>query len=226
MSTSESEPLLPKRSISPTREPPHHSNDSQTSQSGDCEDGDTQDSDPLQPDGFYELIGMKSHPRGESPSNLEAAHGFYGQMCRDKRRVERKYRVYDIIIWVLLVSQIVLSAIFILLGALNVDQHIAIATLGGVSSVIAGVLALIRGQGLPNRLRMERDGLKKVILEADELYWDFRAGREVTYEDVKKIRDAYESVLEDAWRNHPDTWNSTTLANTQGLTADRHIRKT
>lgn len=178
----------------------------------------TEDSAPLQPSDFYELIGMKVPvTQGKAPNNLEAAHGFYSQVCAQKRFIERKYRLYDIVIMFLLITQIFLSAVFIILGALNVDQHITIAVLGAVSSVIAGVLALMRGQGLPNRLRMQRDGLKRVILAADELYWDVGAGREVRYQDVRALREAYEGVLEDARRNHPDTWNSSTLPIAQGL---------
>lgn len=193
----------------------HHGSDHSDSGHGDSDP----DSAPLRAEDFYELIGMKvPEPHGKTPSNLEAAHGFYGQMCQKKRRIERKYRFYDLVVMFFLIMQLLLSAVFIVLGALNIDQHIAIAVLGAVSSIIAGVLALMRGQGLPNRLRMERDGLTKVILEADELYWDVGAGREITYEDVRKLRDAYSSVLEDAGRNHPDTWNTTAIATAQGLT--------
>lgn len=215
MPASDTDPLLPKHPAIPKRSPSSESvdrhsahsqlNDRNRRDSEDENEGSQDEEDePLRPESFYELIGMMApDPQGRSPSNLEAAHGFYNQLCQHKRTVERKYRLYDIMIMVFLVMQIVLSAVFIVLGALNIDEHIAIAVLGAVSSVIAGVLALIRGQGLPNRLRMERDGLKKVILEADELYWDVTAGREVTFEDVKKIRDAYSTVLEDSRRNHP-----------------------
>ena len=237
MSASETDLLLPKRPLIPTRTSGGsvHRHDDQGSFSRSPEDSPSrdhafhnrdsqerdspEDSAPLQPDDFYELIGMKvPNAQAKTSRNLEAAHGFYSQVCQEKRVVERKYRLYDMVILFLLVMQILLSAVFIVLGALNIDQHITIAVLGAISSVIAGVLALMRGQGLPNRLRMERDGLRKVILQADELYWDVGAGREVTYENVKKIRDAYSAVLEDARRNHPDTWNSASLPLAQGLT--------
>lgn len=54
---------------------------------------------------------------------------------------------------------------------------------------MAGTLALMKGQGLPNRLRMTRAGLRKVIFEAEELYWDVTAGRSVRFVDIRKIRE-------------------------------------
>lgn len=116
--------------------------------------------------------------------------------------------MFDAMIMVLIVMQIMLSAVFIILGSLNIDHHITIAVLGAVGTVIAGMLALVKGQGLPNRLRMERDGLRKVIFEAEELYWDVGAGRSVTFDEIRKLRTAYLAVLEDARRNHTDTWNA------------------
>lgn len=245
MSASETDPLLPKRPTSFKRNSSSAGNDQTNghlayrpdegnsmpsgneSDNSDTEGSDTvRDSAPLSTEAFYELIGMKvPDPHGKTPSSLEAAHGFYGQVCKEKRLVEKKYRLYDLVTIFFLIVQILLSAVFIVLGALNVDQHVAIAVLGAVSSVIGGTLALMRGNGLPNRLRMERDGLKAVILEADELYWDVGAGRSVTYGDVKKLRDAYSTVLEDARKNHPDTWNATAVAVSQGLTKTSHIRR-
>ena len=57
---------------------------------------------------------------------------------------------------------------------------------------------------------MTRSGLQKVLFEAEELYWDVHARRKVYYSDVKKVREDYLNVLEEANKNHPDTWNSTT----------------
>jgi hypothetical protein len=103
-----------------------------------------------------------------------------------------------------------ISAVFIILGSLrHVDTHITIAVLGAVSTVIAGGLALMQGQGLPNRLRQTRDALRDVIFAAQELCEDMRTGREVLYKDVKKIREDYLRVLEEQRQNNPDAWNST-----------------
>lgn len=179
-----------------------------------------QDNTPLKITDFYRLIGMKPPmDQNKSPRSLEAANGLYQHIRIDERNVNHKYRAYDFMITILLVVQLLLAAVFIILGSVKITHHITIAVLGGVSTVVAGTLALARGQGLPNRLRMERDALRKVIFEADELYWDVGAGVPVTYGDVKKLREAYLKVLDDAMKNHPDQWTSSPEMAAQGSQA-------
>ncbi|GAB7352464.1 hypothetical protein MBLNU459_g2872t1 [Dothideomycetes sp. NU459] len=178
------------------------------------------DATPLSLGSFYELIGMKGpDSHGQTPRKLEAAHGLYKEICDRESKANRKFQMFDLMIMALIVMQIILSGVFIVLGSVNIDHHIVIAVLGAVGTVIAGILALVKGQGLPNRLRMERDGLRKVIFEAEELYWDVGAGRAVTFDDIRKVRAAYMAILEDARRNHPDTWNAIATAEAGALKA-------
>ena len=141
------------------------------------------------------------------PKNLGTEHGLFGEIMKQTEYINFKYRVYDVAAYVFLVLQVILSAIFIVLGSVHVDTHIAIAVLGAISTIIAGLLALMKGQGLPNRLRQTRDSLRDVIFEAHELYWDVAAGRPALFKDIKKVREDYLRVLEEERRNHPDTWN-------------------
>ena len=188
------------------------------------------DTTPLKPDDFYELLGMRK-PDAQThltPKDLDTPHGFYHHVRHREVWVARRYLFYDIFVSALLVVQLLLSAVFIVLGSVNSIHHITITVLGAVSTLTAGILALVKGQGLPTRLRMERDGLRAVLLQADELYWDAAANRDITYGDVKKVRDAYSKVVKDATRNHPDTWNSSVekmpqLAVPPGTT--RHVQK-
>lgn len=176
---------------------------------------------PLSPSAFHSLIGMRPpdlrhHEPDTKPLALQ--HGLYAQIQHRLSSVQTKYRTYDILTYVLLLLQLALSAVFIVLGSLaQVDSHIAIAVLGAVSTVIGSALALMKGQGLPNRLRQTRDGLRNVVFEAEELYWDFQADRAVYFRDVVKLREDYLRVVEEARRNHPDTWNSTTTGIAQGV---------
>jgi hypothetical protein len=166
---------------------------------------------PLSTDDFYKLIGMRQPTsKGQIPKELGTKNGLYGRIRGSLEYVQTKYRIFDIATYVFLVLQILLSAIFIVLGSLTrIDSHLPIVILGAISTVIAGVLAVMKGQGLPNRLRQTRDGLRNVIFEAEELYWDVNAERKVWFKDIIKLREDYLRVMEDARRNHPDTWNST-----------------
>ncbi len=168
------------------------------------------DTTPLAPADFYELMGMRPPiSKQQNPKELAIRHGLYARIQSLFSHTQTKYRIFDVLTYVLLALQLVLSAVFIVLGSLTrVDSHVAIAVLGAVSTVVAGSLALMKGQGLPNRLRQTRDGLRNVMFEAEELYWDVGADRAVFYKDVKKIREDFLRVTEEARRNHPDTWNS------------------
>ncbi|KAK3633696.1 hypothetical protein LTR56_014076 [Elasticomyces elasticus] len=174
---------------------------------------------PLSAADFYELMGMRPPvSKQENPKALAIRHGLYARIQSRFHYTQGKYRIFDVLTYALLALQLALSATFIVLGSLaKVESHVAIAVLGAVSTVVAGVLALMKGQGLPNRLRQTRDGLRNVLFEAEELYWDVGADRPVCYKDIKKVREDFLRVTEEARRNHPDTWNTTSTGVAQGV---------
>ncbi|KAK5732089.1 hypothetical protein LTR17_010797 [Elasticomyces elasticus] len=174
---------------------------------------------PLSAADFYELMGMRQPvSKQDNPKALASRHGLYARIQSRFSYTQSKYRIFDVLTYALLALQLALSATFIVLGSLvKVESHVAIAVLGAVSTVVAGVLALMKGQGLPNRLRQTRDGLRNVLFEAEELYWDVGADRPVFYKDIKKVREDFLRVTEEARRNHPDTWNTTTTNVAQGV---------
>ncbi|GAB7333224.1 hypothetical protein MBLNU13_g04877t1 [Cladosporium sp. NU13] len=168
------------------------------------------DETPLAKEDFYRLMGMKP-PVSESdnPAKLGMKNGMYTRIASKYEYINTKYRIFDVLTYALLVLQLLLGAVFIVLGSLTgIDSHVSIAILGALSTVTAGALALMKGQGLPNRLHQMRDDLHNVKFEAEELYWDVAAGRAVLYRDIRKLREDYLRVMEDGRRNHPDTWNA------------------
>lgn len=64
-----------------------------------------------------------------------------------------------------------------------------------------------------------------MIFEAEELYWDVGADRPVYYKDVKKVREDFLRVTEEARRNHPDTWNATATGIAQGVKMSAGTKK-
>jgi len=170
------------------------------------------DETPLAEEDFYKLMGMKPPiSKSENPKKLGMKNGMYSRIVTKYEYINTKYRIFDVLTYVLLVLQLMLGAVFIVLGSLtNFDSHASIAILGALSTLTAGALALMKGQGLPNRLHQMRDNLHNVKFEAEELYWDVAAGRAVLYRDIRKLREDYLRVMEDGRRNHPDTWNAVT----------------
>jgi hypothetical protein len=90
-------------------------------------------------------MGMKEpETQYHNPKKLATDNGLFAKIQRDHRRVSVKYQVFLIATYILLVLQLLLGAIFIILGTLrSVDTHLAIAILGALSTIIAGVLALM-----------------------------------------------------------------------------------
>lgn len=172
---------------------------------------------PLSKPHFYELIGMEPPNNGQMPKKLATKNGLYDTVLKDHKYVQTKYRVFDVMTYIFMALQLLLSAVFIILGSIRSNYHIAIAVLGAISTVIAGALALMKGQGLPNRLRQIRDDLANVLFEAEELYWDVAADRPVLFKDIKKVREDYMRVKLAARKNHPDSWNSTSSEIAQGI---------
>ncbi|KAI5367406.1 hypothetical protein Slin15195_G025340 [Septoria linicola] len=179
------------------------------------------DPKPLTKEHFYELMGM--HPPHGSllmPKQLAVHGGLYSKIGAHLRYIQTKYRVFDVATYVLLVLQLLLSAVFIVLGSLtSVDSHVAIAILGAISVTVAGVLALMKGQGLPNRLRQTRDDLATVVFEAEESYWDVAADRHFLCSGVRQLREDYMRVLVEARKSHPDAFNSTANKIARGFRA-------
>lgn len=165
-----------------------------------------EDPTPLSAEDFYTLIGLNAPTPGKDGlGQIAKPHGLYGKLYRNEKFTNRKYHAFDFTAYILLFLQLVISAVFIILGSLpHLDTHIPIAVLGAIATVIAGALALMKGNGLPNRLRVERDELRLVMFEVEELYWDIRSGRDVLYKDVKKVREDFLRVMKAMADHHPD----------------------
>ncbi|KAJ9654003.1 hypothetical protein H2201_009061 [Coniosporium apollinis] len=135
--------------------------------------------------------------------------GVYQNIRFEEVTSQRRYFLYNFIVYGGLVSQLVISAVLILLGANASNHHIAIAVLGSANGVITGILSLIRGQGLPNRLMQYANGLRKIREQIEWMEKEVRAKRrEVSYQEAVELRNLYEQTRADAQRNHPDTWTS------------------
>ena len=84
---------------------------------------------PLTPEVFFQLMGLKEPtPEHEDMEDLMIPHGLYTRMVKAVRWTNKKYYAFAIAVYVFLVLQLMISAVFIILGSLrNVDTHITIA---------------------------------------------------------------------------------------------------
>lgn len=59
-------------------------------------------------------------------------------------------------------AQIIIGAALTALGPLANDHGVVITILGALNTVIAGVLALVSGQGVPDRIQKDEIGYRKI----------------------------------------------------------------
>jgi SMODS and SLOG-associating 2TM effector domain len=162
----------------------------------------------LSDDHFYALIGIQkpSNSNNPDPPLKMRQDGLYRTINDKERWINVQYHLFSVGVYVLLGAQLLLSAVFVILGSLhNVDSHLTIAILGAVGTVIAGTLAFMKGQGQPDRLRRTRNALRDVKLQAKRLYLDFGGGIPATQQDIDKLWEHYISVVKTEEMNHPDT---------------------
>jgi hypothetical protein len=147
----------------------------------------------------------------------EAPTSIYYNLVGEEKNTIFKYRLYDCLVYGGLITQLILSAILIVLGALPSSHHISIAILGAVNGVVTGILSLIKGQGLPVRLIKYAESLRKL---REDIEWNERQLRAklstVTYRTVFKLRDDYQRVRLDEMANHPDIWQTSGAAAKSG----------
>ncbi|KAF2264538.1 hypothetical protein CC78DRAFT_616700 [Lojkania enalia] len=180
-------------------------------------------------DNFRTLLGLPSEREPLPPTHLprwwpeslrhrplpdpENNIGIYPNIHYQETITARQYNLYRTIIYGGLITQLLLSALLILLASVPSNHHIAIAIFGALNGVITGILALLRGQGLPNRLLQYKDGLRGLRERVEWMERELEAGlREVRYREVAGLREQYETLRNDEVVNRPDFWTSVTSA--------------
>ncbi|KAK4555727.1 hypothetical protein LTR86_006947 [Recurvomyces mirabilis] len=198
--------------------PTAHINEENRSNPEEDMESAIQDYQPMGHAAFYKMIGLRVPTEKDYIAcleDLEEGNGLYHDIRTSHVAMQKWHFWFEVGIYTSLLGQILLSAQFIILGAMRGDHHVPIAILGAFSVAIAGILALVKGQGLPMRLRIERDALWEVQLQAEELHWQVSAGKPVLFSDVKRVWQRFVQVKRDASMNHPDTWNTSTAAAAQ-----------
>jgi hypothetical protein len=113
---------------------------------------------------FRNAIGINKGASG--PQDLEAArksaHGLYAEVIKNATKKSRQYHVVEGLYYLAIGANIVIGATLAGLGPSSKLHPTAITILGIVNTSTAGVLALLKGQGLPDRLRKDEYQLRKV----------------------------------------------------------------
>ncbi len=171
-------------------------------------------------------LAEKGNPYAtNSPNPLprpKANKGIYQNVVELQTHRQWEYISCTILINSCILAQIAFAAILTALGA-SEAPHNVITVFGTMNVAIAGILALLKGQGLPDRLRQDWVGLTKVrdyieererLLEQQVVLEYSTKGEDgkiaVTKEDlmkeVKAVLAIYDSQLATMEANRPDTY--------------------
>ncbi|KAK3939507.1 putative c6 transcription protein [Diplogelasinospora grovesii] len=116
---------------------------------------------------FRRAIGINSDmAMGTSPSSLEQgrkhAVGIYAEVMRKQKIKGFLHLLISVLVYASHFSQVIIGASLTALGPSAGEHATTITVLGAVNTVVAGLLALVKGQGLPERLRKDQSEFRKL----------------------------------------------------------------
>jgi hypothetical protein len=161
---------------------------------------------------FRRAIGINVNIQdGDVESARQGAKGMYKEVIINQRWCSRQYYFTDVIMYIALGSQIVIGAALAALGPLSKLHPTSITILGITNTSIAGVLALLKGQGLPDRLRKDQFEMRKVqdFIEETEARLVL-AGDTLTLDEVddavQKVFLKFNAARDTAEMNRPENY--------------------
>ncbi|KAJ6126208.1 hypothetical protein N7471_010701 [Penicillium samsonianum] len=173
--------------------------------------------------GDNEPVESRPHPQKspfqecplEELSNYEtfqaATAGLRKKLISQERRQRTQYQIFSVAFNLLSITQVLIGATITALGPSGGEHILAITILGAFITSIAGLLALLRGRGLSQRLRGNMTEIAKVLAHIEEQTILLRYGNRKDSND--KIDDLIEDTLkryaiaEDIIkRNQPDIY--------------------
>jgi uncharacterized membrane protein len=93
--------------------------------------------------------------------------GLYDRALASELKNRSLYAISHYIISGMYLLQILLAATFTALSAYQRASNVALTVLGALNTVIAGILAWLTGQGMPNRYRQGRDQFREVVTDIE-----------------------------------------------------------
>jgi len=178
---------------------------------------------------FRRAIGINVDDKSD---DLEAARktarGMYKEVINIQLWRNRQYHLVEGVFYLTLGTQIVIGACLAALGPLSSDHGKAITILGVVNSSLAGALALLKGQNLPDRLRKDGFEMKKVqdFIEETEIRLQTMEGdpQEFTGEELDTVLQSvfaqYNAARDTAEMNRPDSYAHQGVADTERRAKD------
>lgn len=135
---------------------------------------------------FRDAIGISSTSDLESGSKTKP-HGLYKDILNTQRRLSIQACFISCFHYLALIAQILIGAVLATLGSASRLHPTSIMVLGIVNTSTAGFLALLKGQGLPDRLRKNAYQMRKVRDFIEEVDIRLELHGDVTDEELEKL---------------------------------------
>jgi len=156
-------------------------------------------------------------PPADKPKLTAKNKGVYAQVISCERTARWKYLFCDFSVTIAMFLQIIVGASVTAFGAGN-SSHVLITCFGAANTALASLLAVLKSQGLPNRIRQDWNGwreLREYIEEKEREIEMAISGRipgqkgvaELdVWEIVRAIEARYNAVRLTSEANRPDTY--------------------
>lgn len=144
-------------------------------------------------------------------SARKRAKGLYKETIDNQTSRSRQYHIVEALFYLALGAQIVIGATLTALGPVSGLHSKAITILGIVNTSTAGVLALLKGQGLPDRLRKDEYEMRKVQDFIEETEARLVVGGQGTLDTeeldelLQQVFAKYNAARDTAEMNRPDS---------------------
>jgi hypothetical protein len=134
-------------------------------------------------------------PPPDKPKLTAKNKGVYSQVLSNERTARWKYLFCDFSVTIAMFLQIIVGASVTAFGAGN-SSHVLITCFGAANTALASLLAVLKSQGLPNRIRQDWIGwsdLRQFIEEKEREIEMVVSGRVPGVKGVKEL-DVYETI--------------------------------
>lgn len=164
-------------------------------------------------------VGLPGAARSSgSFSNITTSNrGVYPEVCAAEAWARFSFYFYDYLLSLCVSGQIVVGATLTALGASN-SNYTLISVLSAANTAMAATIALLKGQGLPNRPRQDWNAWSNVRAHIEEREREIAAsvldgGSDFNIQkEVRIIQDMFRETKISVERNRPDVYNTVAAA--------------
>ena len=132
------------------------------------------------------------------------------KLIRKVKHQKSQYHLVGLVFNFLTVAQVMIGAAITALGPTGGEHMLAITILGAFNTSIAGILALLKGRGFPQRLRRNMVELEKILDFIQERGVLLRYGDSEVLHDgdalIQEVFQRYTTAKQIIESNEPDTY--------------------